>query len=337
MTARTCVSLVVVAVAATTSLDPGDRRVSAQAGGAAVAVRNERPRAGTEVLVLRHQQLRKGAHDEYYRSSRAGVWPWYEKIGTRVVGQWLVVNPGGTTNAEFEDAYRLARYASFEHWQATRDGQNAGLGGNGPDRQANVQSGRDRSGVQTGSKGAYFLQGEYADTRPLFMPGLAERYERVDGQASTADAVIAVRNDVAQSGREVVELRYQRIAKGGFDRFVALTRDAVWPYEEKIGARPIGQWKVIYPNAPSRTRESPDFDEVITMTRFASHAHWQAMRPDRAVLMGGNGPDWQAWRAALDAQAGATRETSVELMEGEMYHSPPVFMPGLNERFRVAN
>ena len=28
-----------------------------------IPVRNERPRSGQEVLVLRHQQLRKGAHD----------------------------------------------------------------------------------------------------------------------------------------------------------------------------------------------------------------------------------------------------------------------------------
>ena len=105
-------------------------------------------------------------------------------IGTRVVGQWLVVNPSGTTGTASDDAYRLARYASFAHWQATRDAQNAALGGNGADREKSVQSGRERTGVQTGSKGAYFLQGEYADTRPLFMPGLGETYTRVGGLAA---------------------------------------------------------------------------------------------------------------------------------------------------------
>jgi hypothetical protein len=319
------------------ALDPAERGLSAQAQGqpAVVAVRNDRPQAGTEVLVLRHQQLQKGAHDEYYRASREGVWPWYEKIGTRVVGQWLVIDPAGTTSLAADDAYRLARYASFAHWQATRDGQNARLGGNGRDRERSTQSGRERTGVQTGSKGAYFLQGEFAPTRPLFMPGLSETYERIDGQASVDDAIIAVRSDVAQPGRELVELRYQRIAKGSFDRFVASTRDAIWPWEEKLGARPLGQWKVIYPNAASRTSESPDYDEVITMTRYASFGHWQAMQPDRAVLMGGNGPDWQAWRSALETQRGLTRETSAEFLEGEMYHSPPVFMPPLGERYQV--
>jgi hypothetical protein len=58
------------------------------------------------------------------------------------------------------------------------------------------------------------------------------------------------------------------------------------------------------------------------------------MRPDRAVLMGGNGPDWRAWRTALDAQAKVTRQTSVEIMQGELYESPPVFMPALQERYQ---
>lgn len=301
-----------------------------------VAVRNQTPQAGREVLVLRHQQLKKGAHDDYYQASREGVWPWYEKIGTRIVGQWLVVDPAGGAPTEFDEAYRLARYASFEHWRATRDQSNAALGGNGPDREKSLESGRERAGVQTGSKGAYFLQGEYADTRPLFMPGLPEKYERADGAPSPADDVIAMRSAVAQAGREIVELRYQRIVKGGFDRFVARTVEAVWPWEEKLGARPIGQWKVIYPDAPSRSRESGEFDEVITMTRFAGHPHWLAMRPDRAVLLGGNGPDWRAWKNAVDAQAAMTRESSVELLAGEMYHSPPVFMPSLGERYRGA-
>jgi len=302
-------------------------------------VRNDRPRPGQEVLVLRHQELKKGAHDDYYRASRAGVWPWYEQIGTRIVGQWLVTERDSVTveAAPTEDAYRLARYASVEHWRATRDNANAQLGGNGPSREKSAQSGRDRTGVQMGSKGAYFLQGEDAPTRPLYMPGLAERYERT---ASTAplptDDVIAVRTEAARPGREVVELRYQRLAKGTYAQFVTATRDAVWPWEEKLGARPLGQWQVVYPDAPSRTTESPDYDEVVTMTRYASRDHWQAMAPDRAVLLGGNGPDWRAWRSALDAQGRLTRHTSVELMQGEMYASPPIFTPALPERYRLS-
>jgi hypothetical protein len=313
--------------------------LAAQAGQTVVpvAVRNERPRPlEPEVLVLRNQELARGAHDQYYQASREGVWPWFEKIGTRVVGQWLVISP---SPGEIEDAYRLARYASFEHWRATRDAENASLAGNGPNRDKNTQAGRARVGVQKGSKGAYFLQGHMAPDMPFYMPRVAETLERIDTgtRPSANDAVIAVRNDVAQPGQEIVELRYQRIAKGRFDAFVAATRESVWPWEEKLGVRPIGQWKVIYPNAPSRTKESPDYDEVVTLTRYASRQHLEAMRPENAVFMGGNGPDYRAWTAALKTQAGLLRETTVEIMQGYMYHSPPIYMPGLAERYRIRN
>jgi hypothetical protein len=310
-----------------------------QQPSAPVAVRNERPRAGREVLVLRHQELKKGAHDAYYRASRAGVWPWFEQIGARVVGQWLVVDRDGrpVQAAPVDDAYRLVRYASVEHWRATRDPANVRIGGNGPDLEQSLASGRDRGDVQTGSKGAYFLQGENAPERPLYMPALDETYERVAGEAPAAsDPIIAVRHEAARAGQEIVELRYQRIAKGAFDQFVAGTRESIWPWEEKLGARPVGQWQVIYPAAPGRTQESADYDEVVTLTRYASREHWQALRPDRAVLQGGNGPDATAWRAALDAQTRLTRETSVELMQGEMYSSPPIFTPALPEKYRLA-
>lgn len=85
------------------------------AGGQAAAarpIRNDVPRPGAEVLVLRHQQLRKGAHEAYYQSSLEGVRPWYERLGTRIVGQWVVVPPAGGSAPAFDDAYRLARYAS---------------------------------------------------------------------------------------------------------------------------------------------------------------------------------------------------------------------------------
>ncbi|MBM3808449.1 MAG: hypothetical protein FJW22_09675 [Acidimicrobiia bacterium] len=329
-TAVFCVGLLAAGTSA-----PETSAHAGQADARRVAVRNERPRPGQEVLVLRHQQLSKGAHEAYYRSSLAGVWPWYEKIGTRIVGQWLVIDPPG--DASSDHAYRLARYASFEHWRATRDPANVGLGGNGPDREKSLESGRDRSGVQTGSKGAYFLQGEFAPTRPLYMPAVSEQYALVAGEAaSAADALIAVRNGAAQQGTEIVELRYQRIDKGTFERFVADTRDAIWPWEEKLGARPIGQWRVIHPDAPNRTKPDPAFDEVVTLTRYASREHRLALQPDRAVLAGGNGPDWRAWRDALAAQAPLTRATEIEVMQGDMYLSPPVFLPPLNEKYRLA-
>ena len=235
-----------------------------------------------------------------------------------------------------DDVYRLVRYASFEHWQATRQGPDVALGGNGPAWEQGQRALLDRGGLQTGSKGAYFLEGVMAPDGPRFMPGLAEDYEPVDlgRRPSATDERIPVRAGAAVPGQEIVELRYQRIRKGGFDRFAADTLARIWPWEGKLGARPIGQWKVVHPAAPSRTAESAEFDEVITMTRYASVAQRLAMSADEAVYMGGNGPDWQAWKAALEAQRAVTLEVRSELMEGHMFQSPPVYLPGLRETYQ---
>ena len=47
------------------------------------------------------------------------------------------------------------------------------------------------------------------------------------------------------------------------------------------------------------------------------------------------GQQQQRSPAALDAQARVTRDTSVELMQGEIYGSPPIFNPSLPERYRL--
>lgn len=298
-------------------------------------VRNDVPKPGREILVLRNHELKPGGHEPFYQFSRDSYWPFFERLGARVVGQWKVISPNADASSP-DDVYRLVRYASFEHWQATRQGPDVGLGGNGPAWETGQQGLGDRGGLQTGSKGAYFLEGVTAPGGPRFMPGLAEQYARVDGERPAAtDERIPVRAGAALPGNDIVELRYQRIRKGGFDRFSTGTLAAVWPWEEKLGARAIGQWKVVHPPAPNRTSDRAEYDEVITMTRYASAAHRQAMQPDVAVYMGGNGPDWQAWRAALDVQRAATLETRSELMEGHMFQSPPVYLPAVTERYRV--
>lgn len=298
-------------------------------------VRNGVAVPGEEVLVLRHQKLKKGSHDDFYELSKGGVWPWFEKIGTRVVGQWKVIHPDGSGGSdEYDEGYRLARYASYEHWEATRRGEN--LGGNGPDFEKSGEALRARGEMRLGSDGAYFLQGHMAPGGPYYLPGMDERYEpapedTVSDQESTNP--IPIRNDVAQPGREIVTMRSWKIQKGRFDDFYKASVEGVWPFFEKIGARIIGQWKVIHPPADTR-EESPDYDEVILMTRYASYAHWEATR--NPAQLGGNGPDYDKMREALALRRSLTLETSVKFMEGYMYHSPPNFMPGLKERYRLA-
>ena len=310
------------------------------------AVRNDVPKPGRELLVLRNHQLRRGGHEAFYTFSRDRYWPYFERIGARIVGQWKIIEPAAAPDADREDVYRLVRYASFEHWQMTRGNEQITLGGNGPAYENGVQGVQDRQQLEVGSRGAYFLEGQMATGGPYFMPGLAEQYELVQsGTAPTSvDRELPVRLDAARPGDEIAALTYQRIRTGEFGRFVESTRTRVWPWEEKLGARPIGQWKIVYPTAPDGraipglrfiTTPNAGYDEVVTLTRYASRAHLDAMAPDRAVHMGGNGPDWRAWRAALDEQRQLSIGTpTVEIIRGFMYQSPPLFLPGLPEQFR---
>ena len=313
-------------------------------------VRNDRTRPRRELAVLRNHQLRKGGHEPFYQFSRDGLWPYFDRIGARVVGQWKLIEPANTA-ADREDVYRLTRYASFEHWLGTRSGNASPIGGDGPAWQKGQSGVIDRNNLELGSAGAYFLEGRVAPDGPYFLPPLQERYRLVEsGQRPQATAVeIPVRAGVAQAGQEIVELRYQRIRKGTFEQFVEATSVNVWPWEEKLGARPIGQWKVVFPKDPGDgstrnafgrsalqfiTVESADYDEMVTLTRYGSVAHREALfTPERAVFEGGNGPDFVAWKAALDTQQSLTLSTRVQVLQGFMYTSPPAYLPALPERF----
>ena len=94
-----------------------DVDASAQPGNdAPVPIRNDVARPlgpDDELLMLRHHRLRKGAHEPFFKLSEIGVWPWFARIGARMTGQWVVVDPEGG-DLEYDDVYRLARYASFE-------------------------------------------------------------------------------------------------------------------------------------------------------------------------------------------------------------------------------
>jgi hypothetical protein len=289
--------------------------------------------------MLRHQKLQKGSHQAFYDASREGVWPWYEKIGARIVGQWKVIHPDESTESdEFEEGWRLARYASYEHWVATaaRFRESDKLGGNGPDYAKCYEAKRIRDQFRLGSYGGHFLQGLMHDSAPLYMPGLDETYEMIQGgeKVSSQDQIIAVRNDIAQPGKEIVVLRYVKIKKGTFDQFLRASVESVWPFYEKIGARISGQWKVIYPPA-SRDTENPDYDEVFTMTRYASYEHWKETRPGESAKVGGNGPDWEKMMEAVRFRQSLSLETSVQFLQGYMYSSPPIYMPGLRENYKL--
>ena len=294
-------------------------------------VRNDVPQAGTEILVLRHQKFHKGGHEAYFRLSRDSVWPWFEKIGSRIVGQWMVIHPDGSdADPAFDHGYRLARYASYEHWKATRQGHLL-LGGNGSDYRRNREALSTRNHYVADSEGAYFLEGTTATTRTYYMPALEETYE--PAEATPDNGPSPVRNDVNWPAREIIALTTWQVTKGTADALLSSGVEGVWPYLEKVGARIVGQWKAVYP-PESGHEESPDYDEMFLMVRYAGYEHWKAAQPDQIVAMGGDGPDHAAYEAALDELRKATRSQSVAFLEGHMYQSPPKFRPGLSETYR---
>lgn len=170
----------------------------------------------------------------------------------------------------------------------------------------------------------YGMLGAWAQERERFVGGLTDDAEKAEDQAKP------VRNDSAKAGEEIVTKRYFRIQKGAYPEFVEASRNGVWPYFEKIGARVIGMWKVIHPEGTG-TEESPDYDEVYLVTRYASVEHWRATRAP--VKHGGNGPDWDACLAALLLRHSLTLETRLEFMQGLKWDNSPWYLPGLDEKY----
>jgi hypothetical protein len=146
---------------------------TAQSGTAPHGVRNEAARPGEEIVTLRYFKIKKGSFDQFLQASVDGVWPYFEKIGSRIIGMWLVIPAEGVEGAPkpnpgFDEAYLMTRYASLEHWSATRDAES--LGGNGPDWEKCRQALAVRNSL-TISTSVTFMKGR-AGGGPYFMPGL---------------------------------------------------------------------------------------------------------------------------------------------------------------------
>ena len=306
-----------------------------------IPVRNETPRSdGREIVMMRHAYLDGDSYDYWYQQSAAGVWPWFERLGARILGDFEIIYPSGQDRTPGQDeALRFARYASYEHWQATRSGQSAGdtggslrLAGNGGLSDASSTSLRNRRGVQQGSRGGLFLQGYMAPTRPLYMPGTSERFETVS--ATAPENIRAVRLKAAQSGEPILGLEYRRIQKGSFEQYHLITSNQLYPYLEKIGVRPVGQWQVLY-LPDSIAEENSDYDEIYTLTRYASFEHYQAVRSDPAAF-GGDGPDYQIMRSGMKTLGDLSLQNSTEFLRGPLYGSPPVYAPPEPGNYRLA-
>jgi hypothetical protein len=176
--------------------------------------------------------------------------------------------------------------------------------------------------------GSIVLAGSAVEGQEQKGSGFAGRLK--ESPSASANTPHPVRNDLAQAGEEIATLRYFKIKKGTFPEFLKASQEGVWPYFEKIGSRVVGMWKVIHPPIEGGA-EGADYDEVYLMTRYASVAHWEASREPQKH--GGNGPDWEACKRALEVRASLTLETRVTFLQGDTRNHPPVFLPGLDEKY----
>lgn len=137
------------------------------------AVRNAAPVPGEEVTILRSFKIRKGSYPEFHRRSAEEIWPYFEKIGARIIGMWRVDGTAiaSDSDVDYDEAILLTRYASLEHWRASRSPFD--LGGTGPDAAALAAAHAFRQSVtlETSFK---VLRGHPADNGPYFMPAVSD-------------------------------------------------------------------------------------------------------------------------------------------------------------------
>ena len=138
-------------------------------------VRNLSPQPGEEITTIRYWKIRKGSFPQFLKASQAGIWPYFEKIGARIVGMWQVIPPPGGQEAspDYDEVYLTTRYASLEHWAATRDA--AAMGGDGPDYAALQAALAVRQSLTIETK-VTFLSGVSSPLGPVYMPGTGEKF-----------------------------------------------------------------------------------------------------------------------------------------------------------------
>jgi hypothetical protein len=138
-------------------------------------VRNVSPVPGQEVTTIRYWKIKKGTFPQFLKASQDGIWPYFEKIGARIVGMWVVIPPPGGKEAspDYDEVYLTTRYASLDHWAATRDG--AAMGGDGPDY-AGLQAALAVRQSLTIETNVSFMQGVVGPLPPVYMPGTGETF-----------------------------------------------------------------------------------------------------------------------------------------------------------------
>ncbi len=138
-------------------------------------VRNLAAQPGEEIVTIRYWKIRKGTFPQFLEASESGIWPFFEKIGARIVGMWQVIPPpeGKDASPDYDEVYLTTRYASVEHWAATRDA--AAMGGDGPDYAALQAALAVRQSLTLETK-VTFLKGATGPLGPVYLPGTGEKF-----------------------------------------------------------------------------------------------------------------------------------------------------------------
>jgi hypothetical protein len=160
-----------------TQLPPNNNPIQMNRDAAATRgpVRNLAAQPGEEIVTIRYWKIRKGGFPQFLEASQKGIWPFFEKIGARIVGMWQVI-PGPDqppASPDYDEVYLTTRYASLEHWAATRDA--AAMGGDGPDY-AELQKALAVRQSLTIETRVTFLKGATGPLGPVFMPGTGEKF-----------------------------------------------------------------------------------------------------------------------------------------------------------------
>jgi len=172
-----CASAQAQPPSATSQLPPNNNPAQMNRDAAATRgpVRNLVAQPGDEIVTIRYWKIKKGAYPQFLQASQTGIWPFFEKIGARIVGMWEVIPApdGKEASPDYDEVYLTTRYASVEHWAATRDA--AAMGGDGPDYAALQAALAVRQSLTIETK-VTFLKGATGPLGPVFMPGTGEKF-----------------------------------------------------------------------------------------------------------------------------------------------------------------
>jgi hypothetical protein len=230
------------------------------------------------ILVQREFTVPVEAQAEFERQSREGLWPAFLHFGALMVafGRWSFGGRGGVlvTNTV---------YADFVHWHATRAGQ-----------------------------GAYYqdeaMLAETKELRPIFEQRGSLIQESAARLIELVDDVSEPRPFYRKPGDRlpeppptygrgsIVSERTYALNEGAQTEFLRLSRDYIWPWLGRHGARMIGYGSD--PLVPS--------NEVVTLFAFRSLPEWHRLSRPPAEL---SPPTevisaWQARHALMQRQWG---------------------------------